>query len=225
MSFERDNKKNIKQMLECAENERKGLGFPYIIVSYRDWDSIIHDRDIFTLAERKIIKGILSSSSTKRILDIGCGQGKAVEELKIKYPHIECHGIDIAFRDNFSQTEKEIYLNIMDAHNLEFPDNYFDMVFSAFSFMYFTDKLKCIKEAHRVLIPNGRGYLHLGHEWFDPPGKAIIPRSSENSDVFWDGRYRKVMIDKRGEGTSCLDIEYKSFSHDEMSCYSYTSTS
>lgn len=108
-------------------------------------------------------------------LDIGCGDGVttfALYENCNKQGQI--YGLDISQRmvEKASENKRKLGYNDInfikgDAESLNFPDNMFDVVISLYTFQFFPDKLKALKEMYRVLRPGGRLGLYF------PAGKEF----------------------------------------------------
>jgi ubiquinone/menaquinone biosynthesis C-methylase UbiE len=93
------------------------------------------------------------------VLEVGVGTGKNIEF----YPA----GVDVTAID-FSEKmlekaeqkaknlNKAVKLMHMDAQNMEFPDNYFDLVFTTCVFCSVPDPVKGLKEIRRVCKPKGK---------------------------------------------------------------------
>jgi SAM-dependent methyltransferase len=88
-----------------------------------------------------------------KILDIGCGKGFQLFELTKLIPGLKVHGIDISSYaiDNCKDELKDC-LQIGNANNLPFPDNYFDFVFSINTLhnLHNYDLDKSLREMERV---------------------------------------------------------------------------
>ena len=100
--------------------------------------------------------------SGKIVLDFGCGKG--LDSLKLLNAGATVHGIDIA--ENYIEetislarkngfTEKNFNFKVMDAHNLEFEKNKFDLVIGN-GILHHLDKLIAINSIYKVLKPGGR---------------------------------------------------------------------
>jgi len=50
----------------------------------------------FSCHIRRILKNIIRPLNVRSILDVGCGQGSLLTELKLEFPHLEPFGIDIS---------------------------------------------------------------------------------------------------------------------------------
>ncbi len=95
-----------------------------------------------------------------RVLDIACGSGEMVE-LLLENPRVEyVVGLDLSWqmleyarrKRNFPRSA---YI-MGDAENLPFEDETFNSITIAFGIRNFPDKLKSLKEIHRVLRRGGR---------------------------------------------------------------------
>jgi SAM-dependent methyltransferase len=73
-----------------------------------------------------------------------------------------------------------------DAQNLPFPEASFDLVFCQFGAMFFPDKIRAHKEAHRVLRPNGH-YLLLTYNRLELNPIAKAAQDAVNA-LFADDR-------------------------------------
>lgn len=87
------------------------------------------------------------------VLDIGCGKGFMLYDLKNEIPGIKFHGVDIS-RYAIKNSKKEVkkFLKVADAKKLPFPDKSFDIVI-AINTIHNLNKKDCaksIKEINRV---------------------------------------------------------------------------
>lgn len=102
----------------------------------------------------------------KRILDLGCGNGRLYELFKDKM--VGYCGVDIS--EKLIEIAKDRYpgarFRVGDALNLPFPDNLFDNVFGVAVFHHIPSKafrLRFLSEAKRVLKPQGKLFLTVWH--------------------------------------------------------------
>jgi len=85
-----------------------------------------------------------------RILDVGCAEGKDLLRFIGNHPNIELYGFDIK---EYDMINPNVHFHIGDASNMDFEDNYFDLVFSIGTLEHVQpiEKLSdAIKEIERV---------------------------------------------------------------------------
>jgi phosphatidylethanolamine/phosphatidyl-N-methylethanolamine N-methyltransferase len=103
----------------------------------------------------------LSNRPHQKILEIGIGTGTSLE---LYPPHSHIVGIDISEgmirkarqRLNGHQNGHKVELHVMDACNLEFPDDSFDAVMASYVITTVPDPHKLCREILRVLRPGGQ---------------------------------------------------------------------
>lgn len=95
-------------------------------------------------------------NSTSLILDIGCGTGTSLKYLHDTYG-CSIYGIDISETAVAKARELMPYATILpsDASSLPFERGFFDVVFMECTLSLFHNPLQALKEAYRVLKPNG----------------------------------------------------------------------
>lgn len=85
-------------------------------------------------------------SNVKSILEIGCGGGNTLIEIKKRFPHIKVTGLDIVSKESQKKLDKFILQDINEEHSL-FEDNSFDVIL-------FLDVLEHLYDPARVLKHN-----------------------------------------------------------------------
>lgn len=99
----------------------------------------------------KIAKDLIKDFEFGSFLDIGCGCGNLVKEMRKQKPDINAWGIDIS---EFAVKKANVdFIILADCKNLPFEDNRFDMVYILGTFSYLSktsDIKKAIQEAYRV---------------------------------------------------------------------------
>lgn len=105
---------------------------------------------------RKIVLDIFSKEIKERklkILDVGCGTGALMKELR---PYGEVYGLDFSERAiEFCKERGETNLTLGSLDKLPFPDNYFDIVLSLDVLEHIEDDVRAISEIKRVLRTGG----------------------------------------------------------------------
>ena len=100
----------------------------------------------------------------EKILECGCGVGGVMKQLALLHPKLEVHGVNIS--DGQLDIAKEVlkdldncYLSNLNFMNTSYEDNTFDIVYFCESMGYGNFK-KAVKEAARILKPNGKLYIN-----------------------------------------------------------------
>ena len=150
------------------------------------------------------------------ILDVGCGTGNF--SLKLVQKGVSVVGVDISeemltlARKRAMQEEKFIEFKKMDSQNLQFPDNYFDGVFSMATIEFIPDPRKMIEEMFRVCKKGGSvlvGTINRESDW----GRLYQdPEFQKNVPVFKDADFKspedlsKIKEDSLIGSKECLFI-------------------
>jgi SAM-dependent methyltransferase len=110
-------------------------------------------------ASRDLVLHLIAPVAAKpaRILDVACGLGETTGYLKQRWPEAEVTGI------NFSAGQiaecrvrhPDCTFFIMDATELDFPPDSFDLVVCVEAAMHFPTRQKFLAEVARVLVPGG----------------------------------------------------------------------
>jgi SAM-dependent methyltransferase len=126
------------------------------------WDShIVDHQEINAYIRNHYAYAPLHSILTKipeggTVLDAGCGQGHWVLDLSRK--GFDIHGVDISQKtiEDLQRRFPQEKFSVADIRNLDFDNEYFDLVFSWGVFEHFENGLAdCINEAYRVIKPGG----------------------------------------------------------------------
>lgn len=109
---------------------------------------------------RKILEELRKNTGSK-LLDLGCGTGFIINLAKDLFDEI--HGVDVSsgMLSEIDISSFNITLHNQDASSLPFENNYFDAI-TSYAFIHHLDEYKVVlKEAYRVLKPNGIIYIDL----------------------------------------------------------------
>lgn len=95
----------------------------------------------------------------KRVLDVGCGTGYGTELLSKSAASII--GIDISERTIHRNQKRypNVRFEVMDAHDLKFPNASFDFICSTENFEHLRDQPQHLSELRRVLARNGIAFI------------------------------------------------------------------
>jgi ubiquinone/menaquinone biosynthesis C-methylase UbiE len=98
------------------------------------------------------------------VLDLGCGTGRLLNRLAVKFPGLQGTGLDLSAemvrqsrRYNWHRP-RLIYIQ-GSADQLPFAENQFDAVFNTFSFLHYPQPEPVFSEVSRVLRLGGHFYL------------------------------------------------------------------
>ena len=130
----------------------------------------------WTLRDR-VFKGALIDQARMEsefsVLDVGCGTGTLLTELKKRYPSCTAYGLDgdpriLALAErNAESAGAELQLDRAMSFEMPYENESFDRVFSSLFFHHLTRSSKklTLKEIRRVLKPGGE--LHIA-DWGKP---------------------------------------------------------
>lgn len=142
------------------------LGLPQFTKIYDFWIEVLGYNTAF---RQKIIK-LANIKTGQKILDVGCGTGTVLREIRDKYPDTDLTGIDpdhevIEIARSKSPKENKIKFIQGYVQTLPFPDNSFDTVISSLTFHHLKlpDKKLALAEIRRVLKKSGS--LALADHW------------------------------------------------------------
>lgn len=125
----------------------------------------------------KVFKGALIDQARMEsefsVLDVGCGTGTLLTELKKRYPSCTAYGLDgdpriLALAErNAESAGAELQLDRAMSFEMPYENESFDRVFSSLFFHHLTRSSKelTLKEIRRVLKPGGE--LHIA-DWGEP---------------------------------------------------------
>lgn len=126
--------------------------------------------DCFGLSEgylKKVVNEAIDHYGNARVLDIGCGAGSALSELKEVNPEkVETVGVTASRFGNYKGVDRVL---VGDAQNLQRIEgvefDYFDLVLSNYVAEYLADPLALLKGAYASLREGGRAFIGpgLGH--------------------------------------------------------------
>lgn len=125
------------------------------------YDNEPHFRPENQAKVRAVLEQLKADTNGKKMLDIGCGTGFAINLARDLFEDI--HGVDVtpAMLAKIDTSSGNITLHNIPAETLPFDDDSFDVVTSYAFIHHVEDYASIIAEAHRVLRPGGKLYVDL----------------------------------------------------------------
>jgi len=141
----------VKHYNENAENYHKHVSDPN--------DSTFH-----AYYEKPAIRAELPDLNGLEVISIGCGSGVDARWLADNGAK-RVVGIDISkgLLDIAKNNNPDLEFHEMDMEKLDFPDSSFDLAYSSLAIHYVDDWTVPLKEAYRILRPNGKYVFSCGH--------------------------------------------------------------
>jgi len=158
----------------------------------------------------------IDTSNVKTVLDVGCGIGGTSRYLAKKLlPNATVTGITISEKqvERATQLAKEqdvpnAKFELMDALNMEYPDNSFDMVWACESGEHMPDKTKYVNEMLRVLKPGGRLIIAT---WCQRDNLEELKASGTSEEVMANAY--ENLVGFTDEEKERLDFLYREWAH------------
>lgn len=150
----------------------------------------------------------------RRILDFGSGIGNALQPLREAFPaaHLTC--LDVSERSLDicrSKAQGQVDFQVYDGENIPFPDDSFDVVFTACVFHHIPHRQHghLLSEIRRIVSPNGHFMLFEHNPW-NPLTRLAVKRCpfDENAELISAPAMRR-RFQKAGFANS--DIQYRLF--------------
>jgi methionine biosynthesis protein MetW len=136
----------------------------------------------------RVDKTLSVLGSGRRVLDIGCGTGVLLFQLKERFDEI--YGIDISREAVMVARKNGVQASVVDFNlqPLPYQDEFFDIVTILSTLQYFIDPEKTLSECNRVLAPKGRLMLSV-------PNIRAIWRIGK---LLFQGSFPRVSMDAEG---------------------------
>jgi ubiquinone/menaquinone biosynthesis C-methylase UbiE len=143
---------------------------PYLPAAGRDWALPLYDPFVTLIgadARRQTLIDQAALEPHHRVLDVGCGTGSLIVQIKRGDPAMDVTGLDpdpnalARAQQKARRASVAVGLDVGFADRLPYADSSFDRVFSSFMFHHLpsSDRLAMLREVRRTLKPGGS--LHL----------------------------------------------------------------
>lgn len=150
-----------------------------------------------------------------RVLDVGCGNGKALTQLadrlqskSLNSDDFEFWGIGVNRYDDMLLPENRLILEGLMAH--DFAGQQFHLVVSVFAFHYLWHKLEAIEKIYnQLLFDGGKAFLHF-------PGYLVrfgeTPELLRQNEADGNRRWQDYLAEQEAKGLIC-PMHYKNVPH------------
>jgi len=138
---------NLQNLAEYRHRIRRGMNI----------DKIVVDRNLNqsnSLLSEKLIATLARLPAGSRVLEVGSGMEKTLQEIKQRFPHLKASGTNYDFSGPQHGTVNA------EASELPFKTSKFDFVFSVQTWQYVPRKAEFLHEVHRLLKPGGIALIH-----------------------------------------------------------------
>jgi ubiquinone/menaquinone biosynthesis C-methylase UbiE len=150
--------------------------------------------------------GLLDIAPTDRVLDIGCGVGRAIDLIAARVPQGHVSGVDLSqamVRASCRRNATAIQAGRVDVRqgdvaSLPHADQHFDKIVSIHTLYFWTEPERTVAEIWRVLKPGGQLALTLS------PGK-IEAQDDAGYRAMVDGR---ILPGMRRAGFAISNVEH-----------------
>jgi ubiquinone/menaquinone biosynthesis C-methylase UbiE len=151
-----------------------------------DYDRIASEYAHHRYVHPEVLRGLLSTSGldrASRALEVGCGTGNYIAAVE-ESAGCECWGIDPSAEMLVKATAPSLRVRFHhgNAEDLDFPADFFDLVFSVDVIHHLTDRRAYFGEAYRVLRSGGKVCTVTDSEWIirhRPPLAIYFPETVE----------------------------------------------
>ena len=147
-------------------------GFDY---KSKTWGSYIASKSPFFIGAMRLREALADIESVHgKLLEVGCGAGGMTLGIRRYRPELEFYGCDISHSSlaMASIVADGPQLSVANAHNLPWPDGFFDSVVLFDVLEHLEDPEKALAEVYRVLRPNAVFHLFVPCEgaWHNMQG-------------------------------------------------------
>jgi ubiquinone/menaquinone biosynthesis C-methylase UbiE len=129
---------------------------------------------------REIALDLASRVPKGKLLDVGIGPGKLLDDLSRLAPALRLYSLDISEamvrRARSGLAHLDVDLRVGPIQSTGFPDGFFDGVTCSGNFYLWDEPAQGLDEIHRILVPCGAAHLY---EFSQPPRLRLCTRSGQ----------------------------------------------
>jgi ubiquinone/menaquinone biosynthesis C-methylase UbiE len=160
-----------------------------------DYDKMASEYARHRQVHPEVLKNLLSTSGVggaSRVLEVGCGTGNYIAALEAQ-AHCSCWGLDPSEQmlSRAKERSRKIHFQPGRAERLDFPEDFFDLVFSVDVIHYVGDRPAYFREAYRVLKADGKVCTVTDSEWIIRHRQPLAVYFPETVEVEL-GRYPRI---------------------------------
>lgn len=153
------------------DKEQATVEFQHWSASY---DRCVLQRLLFQPTHRAVLRCLEARFGDRpfRALDVGCGTGQLMEQVRERFPRSQVCGVDLVApmlrqgAERWRRHQGQAAPVQGDSERLPFADDSFDAITCAHSFHHYPHQERAVAEMFRVLRPGGRLLLIDGHrDW------------------------------------------------------------
>lgn len=127
------------------------------IAEFNSWsDTFLDEIDREDERYKIISRNLLAQDSKLKILDVGCGKGRYLKYLLEDAPQNEYYAVDLSKKVMQHITSEIIIKKQGSLTCINYPDNYFDVVYTCEALEHAIDIESALRELHRVTKPGGK---------------------------------------------------------------------
>jgi len=161
------------------KTKRKQLSYDEIATGYNQLQQYGSSNEYYINTVKKL--GNISG----KVLDVGCGYGALLLELKKENKNVGLYGIDICENAVTHCRKLGIKAEIGNADSISYADKVFDTVIMGEVIEHVVEQEKALKEVYRILKDNGRFLLTTDNLWW------LIIMQLKNIIFPWKPKYER----------------------------------
>ena len=172
-----------------TRGEKNFIKMPLFAARKYEW---LTDNKGVNSAFSKMAGYLARDCNSGRILDIGTGPGRLLQELKLQIPEIKLYGLDIStsmLKIAGEKLGKDVDLKLGNICKTDYPDNYFDGIVCSGSFYNWDKPIDGLNEIHRILKPGQKAFLFETTRDYDPELLSI----NLQNNLSEYGQIRRIM--------------------------------